>query len=203
MDKIKEIDQKRIANILVYFAKNTRELGVTKANKLLYYLDCYHLLEYGRTVIKDKYEKQPMGPVPKNTYNRVCAIRDIHHLPEKVKNSFMSSFHEILMEYIDVRKEELDIDYVLDRIVPLKEFEPKWFSKSELKIMKDISTRFNTTTAKELVELTHQELPFKEADPYGDIDLKLFLKEHNVPGKTIDHITHIEKTINSIEKNYH
>lgn len=97
------------------------------------------------------------------------------------------------MEYIDVRKEELDIDYVPDKTVRIKEFEPNWFSKSELKIMKEISTKFNTTTAKELVEMTHKELPFKEAELYEDIDLNLFLKEHNVSNEKIKHISHIEK----------
>jgi len=201
MKKITEIELRRIANILVYFAKSTENFGVTKANKLLYYLDCIHLLRHGRTVLRDKYIKNQLGPVPSETYNRIMAIQELNCLPEADRQEFNSD-HEIMFEYLTVVPEPIGIDCTLSRIVPKKDFESRWFSKSEIEIMEELSQKYFSTTASELVRKTHEELPYKEADMFDFIDLKLFLKDHNMPQSDIDHIAHIEKLIDAISANY-
>ena len=202
MNRRVEIELRRIANILVYFANKTENLGVTKANKLLYYLDCHHLLRYGRAVIKDKYKKFPLGPVPSETYEKLNIIKEFNLFPEKYRNKFDFS-HEILFEYLTVIREEIGANYFIDRIIVKKDFESQWFSKSEVEIMDELIEKYRYTTATDLIDQTHNESPYKEAENDGFIDLKLFLRDNNMPQKDIDHIAYIEKEIESIALNYH
>jgi|GEM_PF-2053292 len=201
MKKITEIELRRIANVLVYFAGATENFGLTKANKLLYYLDCSHLLKYGRTVLKDKYIKNQLGPVPAETYSRLTVIYELNCLPEADRREFNTD-HELMFEYLTIKPELIGVDCILNRIIAKKEFEPKWFSKSELEIMEELAKLYYSTTASELVRKTHEESPFKEAKMCDYIDLKLFLKDHNMPQTDIDHIAYIEKLIDAINLNY-
>jgi len=201
MNKIAEIELKRIANILVYFANSTECFGVTKANKLLYYLDCFHLLRYGRTVIKDKYIKNQLGPVPTETYNRLMVIREFNCFPESDRQKFNLEY-ELLFQYITIDSGKISPRLTFDQIVPRKEFEPIWFSKSEIEIMEELAKEHKNTSASELVAKTHNESPYKEAEMFGFMDLKLFLKDHNMPQNEIDHIAYREREIEAIALNY-
>jgi len=199
--KIAEIELRKIANVLVYFANSTESFGVIKANKLLYYLDCLHLLKYGRAVLKDKYVKMPFGPVPLETYNRLRVIRDItDYLPEEYKQE-LDSVYSLMLEYIDIVSKPL-YNRTIDQIIAQKEFEPKWFSKSEIAIMKEVAEKYHNTTATELVRATHEEAPYKETDMHDIVDLKLFLKDHNVSQEYIEEVTRTESLIDAISANY-
>ncbi len=58
----------KVINALAYFASHgIRDLTKLKAAKLLYYVDKYHLLKYGRPVIGDHYVCMDFGPVPSDT----------------------------------------------------------------------------------------------------------------------------------------
>ena len=201
MNKIAEIDLKRIANILVFFANKTENFGVTKANKMLYYLDCFHLLRYGRTVIKDKYIKDQLGPVPIEKYRKLNVIQELSYFPENDKREFNAD-HELLFEYIEIILENIGSPRLLAKIAAKKDFEPIWFSESEREIMDELSQKYCSATATDLVRQTHKELPYKNANKYEFIDLKLFLKEHNRPQSEIDHAAYTERLINAISKNY-
>ena len=197
--KIAEIELRKIANTLVYFANSTKDFGLTKANKLLYYLDCFHLLRHGRVVLRDKYFKNQLGPVPQETSNRLEGIRELNSLPEKDRQELKE--REFMFEYLDIVSEP-SAYYTLDRIVPHKDFEPKWFSKSEIEIMKELSEKYRNTTATELVRQTHKESPFLRAEMYDFIDLKLFLKDHNASQEYIEEVARTERLIDAIAANY-
>lgn len=203
MNLKKRIELTRIGNILIYFAKNTKNLGVTKANKLIYYLDCYHLLEYGRTITRDKYYKLPEGPVPSDTYRRLTSIREIEQPEEGLSKDITQNFHEFLAEYIKISVDKISKDVTIYRIISKQKFQPKWFSKSELKILHKIATNFNDATAKQLSEMTHRELPYISAEDSEILDLKLFLKDKGLPQEKINEVIDIENTIKSMELNYH
>jgi len=57
-------------------------------------------------------------------------------------------------------------------------------------------------TSKTHNESPYNESPYKEAEMFGLMDLKLFLKDHNMPQNDIDHIAYIEKVIEAISINY-
>lgn len=204
MNKIAEMKLRKIANVLVYFANNTENFGLTKANKLLYYLDCYHLLRYGRTVTRDKYKKLKYGAVPENTYNMLLMILESNGL-SKTDIKELNLDQDIISEYIDVIPEKFEPDYgnlIIGKIISKKDFEPIWLSESEIEIMRELSQKYCHTSAYDLVKINHNELPFKETNFFDYIDLKLFLKDHNMPQKDIDHIAHIEREIEAIALNY-
>ena len=204
MNKKAEIELKRTANILIFFANSTENFGKTKANKLLYYLDCFHLLRYGRTVLRDKYKKCKLGPVPVETSNRLAIVQELSCLPEKDRQEFGSD-HELMFEYIEIIPKTINdgsLKFTLEKIVPKKDFESIWFSESEREIMAELAEKYYSATASELVRKTHEESPYKEAEMDDFIDLKLFLKDHNMPQKDIDHIAHIEKSIDATQGLY-
>ncbi len=195
----KEIELTRLGNLLIYFATNTEYCGVTKANKLLYYIDCYHLLEHGRKVSRDRYEKQPEGPVPINAYKRMGAIFGANECVVDPSGEFLNNF-------IDIEACKLTYNggknYPFHKIVPKKQFNPKWFSKSELQVLDEVCKNFFSTTAKELSNQTHKELPYQAAENmYDTIDIMLYLKDR-LTRNEIEDIKNIERETAAFEHNY-
>ena len=203
MDVTKRIELTRRGNILIYFAQNTKTCGVTKANKLIYYLDCYHLFEYGRTVTRDTYNKLPEGPVPSDTYRRMTAIREMTNPQEGLSRDITENFKEFLFDFIDIKVEKISEGYDLYKIIPKKDFQSKWFSKSELEILSKVALELKYTTAKVLSEKTHKESPYKEAEDTDKVDITLYLKDKGLSHEKINEVKDIENTIRSMEINYH
>jgi hypothetical protein len=168
---------------------------------MLYYLDCLHLLRYGRTVTKDKYLKLPLGPVPAEMHEMLSSIQELESLPEADRAAFANEDELLLSEYVTIIHEPIGKNYVLTRIASLKNFEPKWFSKSEFEIMEELASLYRNTSASELVRKTHEEAPYKEAAPNGQIDLKLFL-EGKISQEEINQIAYNEKLSDAISFNY-
>lgn len=196
MDYLKKRELNRLGNILIYFALNTENCGAVKTNKLLYYLDCFHLLKHGRTVLNDVYKKLPEGPVPSEVYERIDSILKL--------KEFENDFDEYLTEFIDVVMDDVsygDKCYCLHKIIPKKDFESKWFSKSEIEVMREVAEKYRDTTAKEMSHQTHQELPYRSVEPHGEVDLLLYLKD-KLPPEKISEIEHIRRTSSSIKLNY-
>lgn len=203
MDLKKQIRLSKIGNILIYFAKKTEICGVGKVNKLLYYLDCYHLEKHGRRVIQDTYKKLPEGPVPTDTYNRIKSIIELRYGTEDSPPIKNDKFHEHLMEFIDVKIEVLDAKNCVHRhrIVPKKRFDSKLFSKSELEVLEEVASEYKPFTAKRLSEKTHTEPPYKAASANEEVDLKLYAKE-KVSRKRFQEIEYIENLSEAMEFNY-
>lgn len=203
MDLKKQIELSKIGNALIYFAKKTDICGVTKANKLLYYLDCYHLEKHGRRVIQDTYKKLPEGPVPSDTYNRIKSIIELRYGTEDSPPINNDKFHEHLMEFIDVKIEVLDARKCVFRyrIVPKKRFDSKLFSKSELKVLEEVASEYKLFTANRLSAKAHTEPPYMAASANEEVDLKLYAK-NKVSKKKFKEIEYIENLSKSLQLNY-
>ncbi len=125
--------REKLINAIIYFAKNTKFCGKTKLMKLLYYLDFYHFKETGKSVTGESYEAWKMGPVPKKTYEELSGTmrpdmeKGIQKLPEEG----------------------------FQKIIPKKKFESDYFSKRELRILKEVSFIFKDTKADQMVASTH------------------------------------------------
>ncbi len=191
----------KIANILIYLAENTDNLGVTKANKLLYYLDCYHLQKYGRSVTKDVYKKLPQGPVPSDTYDRLKSIVELRDITEEFYPGIDSDFKEFFLEFIDIQIEQLSDSHRRFKIIAKKKFDNKYLSKSEMQILEEISIQFKTATATELSYKTHKELPYINAEENSVVDLKLYVKD-KVSAAEYSEIEYIEKVTDAMAINY-
>ena len=196
-----KLELTKIANILIYLADNTDNFGVTKANKLLYYLDCYHLRKYGRSVTKDIYKKLPQGPVPSDTYDRLKSIMELRDITEEFYSSIDSDFKEFFLEFIDIQIEQLSDSHRRFRIIAKKKFDNKYLSKSEMQSLEEIAIQFKTATAVELSNKTHKELPYINAEENSVVDLKLFVKD-KVSAAEYSEIEYIEKVTNAMTINY-
>ena len=197
----KKLELTKIANILIYLADNTNNFGITKANKLLYYLDCYHLQKYGRSVTKDIYKKLPQGPVPSDTYDRLKSIVELRDITEEFYSSIDSDFKEFFLKFIDIQIEQLSDNHRRFRIIAKTKFDNKYLSKSEMQILEEIAIKFKTATATELSNKTHKELPYINAEANSTVDLKLFVK-NKISEKEYSEIVYIEKATNAMTLNY-
>ena len=131
-----------------------------KLFKLLYFLDFIHFRETGKSVTGLSYYAWDKGPVPQDLF---------HELKQPDKD---------LNETVILLKNSDDEDDKLCRVIAKKPFDPKFFSKREMKIMKDLSFIFKAALAKDMVEVTHLigtpwDKTIKEKGPGKRIDYAL------------------------------
>jgi len=62
---------------LTYFAKHCPDLTKLKLAKLFYFLDKYHLLNYGRTILGDNYIRMDLGPAPSIAVDILDELEDV------------------------------------------------------------------------------------------------------------------------------
>ena len=153
-------NREKLLNALIYFSKNTRVCGKTKLFKLLYFLDFIHFRETGKSVTGLNYYAWDKGPVPQDLF---------HELKQPDKD---------LKETVILLNKSDDEDDKLCRVIAKKPFDPKFFSKREMKIMKDLSFIFKDALAKDMVEVTHLigtpwDKTIKEKGPGKRIDYAL------------------------------
>ena len=130
-------DRDKLLNALVYFSRNTHSCGKTKLFKLLYFLDFIHFRETGKSVTGLNYYAWDKGPVPQDLF---------HELKQPDKD---------LKETIALLKQSEDEDDKLCRVIARKPFDPKYFTKREMKLMERLSFIFKDALAKDMVEITH------------------------------------------------
>jgi len=138
-------NREKLVNTIIFFAANTRYCGKIKLIKLLYLLDFSHFRETGLNVTGLEYHAWKLGPVPIDVYQEwdapgVDLASAIDIVPERV------------------------IDYVRERVVPKREFNPEPFTKRELSIMRGLADRFRDEMSQPLINYTHAEL-----GPWGKI----------------------------------
>jgi len=153
-------NREKLLNALIYFSKNTKVCGKTKLFKLLYFLDFIHFRETGKSVTGLNYYAWDKGPVPQDLF---------HELKQPYKD---------LQETVILLKRAEDEDDKLCRVIAKKPFDPSFFSRRELKIMKDLSFIFKGALAKDMVEITHLsgtpwDKTIKEKGPGKRIDYSL------------------------------
>lgn len=202
MELQNRIQLTRIGNMLRYFARTTDLFGVTKANKLLYYSDCEHMIAYGRVITQDTYEKLPQGPVPSRTYGHLNAVLELCCSESGEIPDDTGTFDEFMLQFISIEKETLGNGMIRHTIHAKGEFEPKWFSKSECTILEKVARKYKHTSARELSEQTHREEPYKQAPACGEIDLLLYAKDRVTP-EQLQEIRYIADTEKAMRANYH
>jgi len=148
--------REKIINSIIYFAKNTKYCGKTKLLKLLYFLDFFHFKQTGKSVTGLDYFAWNMGPVPKVLFAELSG-----NMKPDMKNAI----------------EDLPAEG-FQQIKPKKKFDDKYFSKKEIKLLKDISFIFQDAKADDMVESTHLknepwDRTLKEKGEFQKIDYML------------------------------
>lgn len=133
-------NREKLINAVVYFAINTRHLGITKLCKLLYFLDFEHYGQTGRSVTGSEYIAWPMGPVPVKFWQE-CKNGPQQDLAARVAIGEMS----------------LAGGKTWTPFKAKSEFDPSEFSKRELALLQDLSERYRNLKADEMVDESHLE----------------------------------------------
>lgn len=154
-------DVKKIANAIIYFIdNNVLNLGTTKLMKLCFYADKYHLEEYGKAIFNHSYTKMEHGPVPTWLYGiirtSISGVTDFD-FEEEVN---------VFNEYIGLKQVCFGSHNQYNQTVfaKKKEFNTKFFSKTQLKILDKVIQDFRTITAADISELSHQTNAWKNVE---------------------------------------
>lgn len=138
---IKNFEREKLINAIIYFAENTSKCGKTKLFKLLYLMDVAHYQQTGRSMTGQDYYAWQLGPVPLTLDNEL----DNEELTE---NSIWDSIE---------LSPEREINYLRLKVVPKKKFDSDHFTKREINILAELAGKYRDSTAKEMVEITHDK----------------------------------------------
>jgi uncharacterized phage-associated protein len=125
--------REKLINAMIYFATHTKYCGKTKLLKLLYFLDFKHFKQTGKSVTGQDYFAWQMGPVPRELFEELSG---------DMRPDLKAAIHDLP-------------DEGFQKILPKKQFDDQYFSKKEIKLLKDIAFIFQDAKADDMVESTH------------------------------------------------
>lgn len=129
-----EYTREKEINAIIFFIKNTNHCGKTKLFKLLFFLDFSHFKQTGKSVTELKYYAWERGPVPKELFEELDR-------PKEDFKKYIAILPSAPGEFL--------------KMIPRKKFDPKYFSKREIKIMQNIAEIFKEAFAEDMSEVSH------------------------------------------------
>ena len=135
------IYRKKLLNAVLFFARNTKYLNLTKISKLLYFLDFTHLKQTGYPSIGLDYYAFERGPVPRDFW---AEIKDCD-----VPEDFIGEFALLL------KTDDFVPSYKEIEIRAIKKPDLSVFSPRELKILEELAFIFKEARGKDISEVTH------------------------------------------------
>lgn len=160
-------EREKLLEAIKYFAGHTKYCGLTKLFKLLFFLDFDHFRETGRSVTGLKYQAWPMGPVPADLYEEVkrgpktdmtshLRIEDPSEIEQDTEDRFLSYVTDAVNTWgNEERIRETHKVHIPAKIKTLKSFNPKIFTKRELRLMEHIAFMYKELKAKQISEVSH------------------------------------------------
>jgi uncharacterized phage-associated protein len=147
-------DRNKYAQVILFFLNrfNNETMGRTKLAKILYFVDFGFYEKHGRSLTGDMYVKYPHGPMPSEIGS---LIREMikHRLakPRRVR------FH----------------GHPQDRLDALSEPDMTVFTPEEIAMLEQIGREFESSTAKDVEQISHHETPWLVADDGDYISYEL------------------------------
>jgi len=172
----KDRSKEKLVNSIVYFIKHTKHCHITKLMKLLYTLDFEHYQQTGFSVTELRYHAWEMGPVPVPVWRELSKNED-------AGLGLVKSFRVIDEEYSKGKTRK--------NILSKVKFNPKVFTRRQLKLLEDISFIFKNAIADTMVEYTHAlkspwDITIKEKGFKAEIDYKLAIDKKILPQEEIE-----------------
>jgi uncharacterized phage-associated protein len=143
---------KLIHAIAFFSASEIQDLTKLKVAKLLYFADKAHLLEYGAPILGDVYFCMEFGPVPSFALNEMSEAIQCSEVTDGE-----SSDYGKMNNMLRVRK-PLFGGY--PHFEARRPFDSGVFAESELNVLKSVVEQYGAKTARDLVDLTHEEPPY-------------------------------------------
>jgi uncharacterized phage-associated protein len=139
----------KIGNTLIYFSERITDLYLTKALKLLYFLDETSIKETGMPFTWLEYKVWKLGPVAEEIHN------ELRHKRFEIYGDFEFS----LKNYVQTTRFENPVEAQFDsfKVEPIKAFDKGEFSEYELALLAKIVKRYGSLSSKQLVNTLHQE----------------------------------------------
>jgi uncharacterized phage-associated protein len=146
----------KLVHALAFFSDaGVCDLTKLKAAKLLYFADKEHLLHYGRPILGDVYFCLTYGPAPS------FALNEMGDAIEKTEVEDVDQ--TLFRQYLEVKR-TFSNSYPVFKAK--QKFDPDVFSESELEVLSNVARKYGDRTARQLVELTHEELTWKIANEF-------------------------------------
>jgi uncharacterized phage-associated protein len=169
MTAAERIRDKRLAAVIAYFVKETKNCKKTKLGKLLFFLDFLHFKRFGTSVTGNDYVAMPKGPVPIQLYR---SITD-GNLPEEIARTL--AIEEEMDEYGESKGFRISVR-------PRAQVEMDLLSPRELAVMEEVAFIFHDSSATEMSEITHLrntpwERTLKERGKNAIIDYRLAIDD--------------------------
>src|SRR5580692_4219387 len=163
----------KIGNLLNYLSTQIPDLSMTKALKLLYLIDETSYMQTGVSVTWLDYKVWEMGPVAEELYNELRYDQSLLQNGEAIN----------LEEFVETEKTDGFNGQMQIIIRPKGSYKLDDFSLYEKDLIDNVIDRFGTYTAKQLINLLHEENTLWHKY-VSDNDLKLNFK---VYGKKSNH----------------
>ncbi len=140
--------EKLIHAIAFFWQKGIHDLTKLKVAKMLYFADKKHLLEFGAPIIGDVYFCMEFGPVPSFALNE---------MNEAINRSEVvcadDSDYDRMSQMLRVKKPIFGYPYFEAK----QPFDTSVFVDSELAVLGAVAAQYGAQSARQLVDLTHQE----------------------------------------------
>lgn len=149
------LKQEKYINALLYFVSNcgNDKLGITKLNKLFYYLDFISFRDRGESVTGEVYIRLPMGPVASHLQKKIIKLAETNSLIQG--------------------KEEDSIKFgKRNRYKALQNPDLSVFNEYEQKLLGRICNTFRDWSTDQMIAQTHSEAPWVFSEPNKSIDYK-------------------------------
>lgn len=149
------IRKEKYINALLYFISKcgNEKLGITKLNKLFYYLDFISFRDRKESVTGEKYIRLPMGPFASNLQDKI--IKEA-----KKKNLIKQS------------EEESSRFGKRNRYEALTKVDMSIFDDYEVKLLNKICSTFKDWTTDQMIAQTHSEAPWVFSEPNKTLNYK-------------------------------
>lgn len=134
-------DREKLLNAIVYFLRETKHCHTLKLFKLLNFADFEHFRQTGRTMFGLEYRALPKGPVPTSLF-------------EEIKRGGESDLRAAIALF-EV-KDDITDEVLRRDLKPRVEFDKKWFTKREMKVLARIAEFFRDLKASDMSEFSHQ-----------------------------------------------
>ena len=133
-------DREKLLNAIVYFLRETNYCHTLKLFKLLNFADFEHFRQTGRTITGCDYRALPNGPVPTKLYD------EIKQGGEKDLKAAIN--------LIEV-KDEITDELLRRDLKARSQFDKKWFTPRELKVLARIAELFRDLAAEDMSKFSH------------------------------------------------
>ena len=163
------------------FEKQGDPLYITKLLKLFFYFDFMSYKNNNQSFTGDVYFKLPYGPIPSFIKEQLDLLKE-----ENDENKELEDFElkSMFAKYLETKKDEATKGHILKIregvTIPLERFD-RYFSKHDKNLFSNIVEVFKNKKVKEVVEMTHQEVPYVKVRQDTGIINYLFALDEGFP----------------------